>query len=331
MPYDELTTSALAALRPQLAAFRFIVSSTLERARQVLSSESGPAQVQSSLGDFAKGRIDPARFANIASGAAPLDNAARAAVERAIETLQSIVDAGEDQFVIDVRPGESINERIDERLARFHALFEAATLVETVRRRSYDPQKHGVPVAGRPFSNWSASERKLIPPLVVNIDGTDLDPFLVGPFLDGVARFVLIVKEPCAPAPLARLISPGVFVAQTSDAKVLEKLDGFDGPALVAIMTGNEARFIHDPRRGSTMWQRLEMVRMPDGAVRAPLGSRSVRQQREDLAHLKALVEPPSLPGAPIVAPGIDGSITDPVERLTAWLLDQSSRADVAS
>jgi hypothetical protein len=331
MPYDELTTSAIAALKPQLAAFRFIVSSTLERARQVLSSESGPAQVQSSLGDFAKGRIDPARFANIATGAAPLDNAACAAVERAIEALQSIVDAGEEQFVVNVSPGELIDERIDERLARFGALFEAATLVETVRRRAYDPQKHGIPVKGRPFRTWSASERRLIPPLVVNVEGIDLDPFLLGRFLDGTARFVLIVKEPCAPAPLARLISPGVFVAQTSDAKVVEKLNGFDAPAVVAIMSGTEALFVHDPRGGPAMWQQLEMVRMPDVTVRAPLGSRSVRQQREDLAHLKALVEPPSLPSAPIVTQGIDGSISDPVERLTAWLLDQSNRADVAS
>ena len=40
MPFDEQVSSALSALRPQLDVFRFGASSTLERARSMLTADA---------------------------------------------------------------------------------------------------------------------------------------------------------------------------------------------------------------------------------------------------------------------------------------------------
>jgi hypothetical protein len=329
MQSDERVVAALSALGPQVALFRFAVSGTLERARNTLVCESGPGQARVALGDFAAGRIDPDRFAMISSGSVPLDMVGRAVVERAAEVLESLLRAGDEEFVVDVRPGDSPAAAIRARMTTLGAAFGAAILVELVRRRSYDPVQHGLPVEGHPFEKWTAGERRLAPPLVIRLDGRDLDAFELAPLIDGCVRLILLVNEPCAPAPLARLVSPGVFVAQSGDAKVIERATGFDGPAVIAVMKGTEARFIHDPRAGSAMWQRVEVTHMPDAQPRKSLGVRSAWQQRDDLAHLKALVEPPVLSAdaaAARVTVSGDGK-ADPADRLTAWLIGQGGFA----
>ncbi|MDO8502544.1 MAG: hypothetical protein Q7S20_11945 [Gemmatimonadaceae bacterium] len=332
MQSDERVVAALSAVRPQIALFRFAVSGTLERARATLASESGPSQTRVALGDFAGGRIDPDRFAMVSAGSAPLDVIGRAVVERAAEALESLLRAGDEEFVVDVHPGTSPAAAIRARMTTLGSAFGAATLVELVRRRTYDPVQHGLPFKEHPFEKWTAGERKLAPPVVVRVDGRDLDAFELAPLLDGCVRLVLLVDEPCPPAPLARLVSPGVFVAQAGDMKVVEKVADLDGPAVIAVMKGTEARFVHDPRAGSAIWQRIEVTHMPDTQPRKSLGTRSAWQQRDDLAHLKALVEQPVLPAnsADALIAAIGGGNADPAERLTAWLLDQSSRAGVA-
>ena len=331
MQSDERVAAALSALRPQIALFRFAISGTLDRARKTLDAEAGPSRTGVALGDFACGRIDPQRFAMVFAGSAPLDMYARAVVKRAAEVLESLLRAGDEQFVVDVQPGESAAEAIRERLATLGSAFGASALLELVRRHTYNPPRHGLPFEGYQFEKWTTGERKLAPPLVIRIDGRDLDAFELAPLIDGGVRFILLVAEPCAPAPLARLISPDVFVAQAEDIKVLDKVAEFNGSAVVALMKGAEARFVHDPRAGSAMWQRIDVTRMPAVLPRKTLGVRSASQQRDDLAHLRALIEPPVLlenPAALVAATG--GDNTDATERLTAWLLDQFSRAGVA-
>lgn len=332
MQSDERVVAALSALRPQIALFRFAVSGTLERARTTLASESGPSQTRVALGDFAGGLIDPDRFAMVSSGSGPLDAIGRAVVERAAEVLEALLRAGDEEFVVDVQPGTSPAAAIRARMTTLGSAFGAAALVELVRRRIYDPVLHGLPFEGHPFEKWTTGERKLAPPLVILLDGRDLDAFELAPLIDGCVRLILLVNEPCAPAPLARLVTPGIFVAQAGDMKVLERLTDLDGPAVIAVMKGAEARFVHDPRAGSAMWQRIEVTHMPDARPRKSLGVRSAWQQRDDLSHLKALIEQPVLPANPAEAlvAAIGGGSSDPAERLTAWLLDQSSRAGIA-
>jgi hypothetical protein len=205
-------------------------------------------------------------------------------------------------------------------------VFAAATLIELVRRRVYDPSQRVLSFGGHPFDKWNAGERKIAPPLVVRLEGTDLDPFEIAPFLDGCVRIVLKVNGHCAPAPLARLISPGAFVAQVGDTEVLHKLTEVDAPAIIAVMSGNEARFVHDPRQGGSSWQRLQVSTIPSSIPRKPIGNRSAWQLREDLSHLEALAKQP-LPLAPLIDETAvrAGNTGDPAERLAAWLLDQSS------
>ncbi len=327
MQSDERVVAALAALRPRMAAFRFAVSGALERASSTLASGSGSGQARGTLGDFGGRLIDADRFAMISSGAGPLDPLAQAAVECAAVVLETFLRAGDEEFVVDVSPGRPLAAAIRARLATLGSVFGAATVIDQVRRRTYDPAQHQSLLDGHPFELWSAAERKFAPPLVVRVDGGDLDPFELAPLIDGWVRLVLLVTEPCTAAPLARLVSPGVFVAQAGDMKVLERVTDFDGPAIIAVMSGAEARFIHDPRAGSAMWQRIEVTHMPAAQPRQSLGARSAWQQRDDLSHLKALIQQPVLAANPaevLVAAGSSGSY-DPAERLTAWLLDQST------
>ena len=331
MQSDERVVVALSALRPRIAAFRFVVSGALDRARNTLESGSGPSQTQAALGDFGGRLIDAERFAMISSGTGPLDAVARAAVERAAEVLEALLRAGDEQFVVEVGFGTSLAAAIRGRMATLGSAFGAAALCELARRRTYDPAQHESPFDGYGFERWTASERRLAPPLVVRLDGSDLDAFELAPLIDGWVRVVLLVTPPSTAAPLARLVSPGVFVAQSGDMKVLERVTDFDGPAVIAVMSGTEARFVHDPRAGSAMWQRIEVTHMPDAQPRKSLGARSAWQQRDDLSHLKALIAQPVLPANPAealhAAVGANGS--DPAERLTAWLLDQSASAGI--
>jgi hypothetical protein len=326
MQSDERVVAALAHLRPRIAAFRLAVSGALERAEHTLASESGPDQARVALGDFATGLIDPDRFAMISSGFGPLDAVGHAIVERAAKALDALLRAGDEDFVVDVHAGTSAAAAVRARMTALGPAFGAATLVDLVRRRTYNPAQHGLPLEAHPFEKWTAAERRLAPPLVIRLDGRDLDAFELAPVIDGWVRLVLLVTEPCTPAPLARLVSPGVFVAQTGDVKVLERVTDFDGPAVIAVMSGSEARFIHDPRAGSAMWQRIEVTHMPAAQPRKSLGARSAWQQRDDLSHLKALIQQPVLPansGEVLIASGVAGGF-DPAGRLTAWLLDQS-------
>jgi hypothetical protein len=326
MQSDERVAAALSALRPRIAAFRLAVSGALDRAKNALAAESGPDQARVALGDFAAGLIDPDRFAMISSGLGPLDAVGHAIVERAVKALEALLQAGDEDFVVDVHAGTSAAAAVRARLTALGPAFGAATLVDLVRRRTYDPAQHGLPLETYPFEQWTAAERRLAPPVVIRLDGRDLDAFELAPLIDGWVRFVLLLTEPCTAAPLARLVSPGVFVAQAGDMKVLERLADFDGPAVIAVMSGSEARFVHDPRAGSAMWQRIEVTHMPAAQPRKSLGARSAWQQRDDLSHLKALTQQPVLPANPaelLVASEVAGGF-DPAERLTAWLLDQS-------
>jgi hypothetical protein len=126
------------------------------------------------------------------------------------------------------------------------------------------------------------------------------------------------------------LVSPGVFVAQADDVKVLERVREFEGPAVVAVMSNGEARFVHDPRAGNAAWQRIEATAIPAVSPRKSVGTRSAWQQREDLAHLKSLVEQPVFAvasGPTAIAASTGVTTSDPTERLTSWLLDQSGLA----
>lgn len=327
MQSDPRVTAAITALKPRIAQYRYAASTALERARTLLASDMSPVTTGVALGEFASGRIDPEKFAMISEGSAPLDVVGCAVLDRAIETLQALLDSGDELFILSVPQGTSLSAAIRTRLAKIGSAFSVASLVELVRRRSYDPLTHGFPFDEYPFEKWTSSERRLVAPLFVRVHGADINPFELAKFIDGSVQLVLIVDGPCAPAPLARLISPNVLVAQIEEIGRLDKLAEVDGPALIGIMNGAEARFIHDPRLGAAMWQQMRIIHIPDAPVRKSLGDRSAWQQREDLSFLKSLVELPVSGEHAKARLGLPAANIDPTERLTAWLLEQSSVA----
>lgn len=327
MQSDDRVISALSALHPAIGRYRLAASGALERAKAMLAFEPGPGRTRAALGEFAGGRIDPERFALVSVGEDPLDAAGRAVVAHVIELLEEVLGAGEEQFLVDVAANASAGEAIRARLAGLGTVFAAARILDLVKRHGYDRARHGSPSDGYPFERWTAAERALAPPLVVRLDGTSLDALELAPLVDGRVHLLLVVDGPASPAPLARIISPGALIAQVDDASSLGGLAGFDGPAVIAVMQGQEARFVHDPRAGSSLWSRIRVDRMPTVPPRKTLGSRSAWQQRDDLAHLKALVEPPRLAHS---AAGAGNGHVDPADRLTAWLIEQSGQAGTA-
>ena len=130
---------------------------------------------------------------------------------------------------------------------------------------------------------------------------------------------------------LARLIAPGTFVLQTSDATGLERFAAWDGPGVLALVPDEAARFVHDPAAGATVWDRLTVTFLPSEPPRKPIGGLSAAQQAEELALLAALA---SKPAGAAVEPGAgSGSVAaaaaaDPVDKLAAWLLRQADQGD---
>jgi hypothetical protein len=128
----------------------------------------------------------------------------------------------------------------------------------------------------------------MAPPLVMEVDGQDFSGDQLAGFIDGNVRIIVVIRDASTPVPLARLVTPGVLVIQSSRVESLATLAGCEGPAVAALVPESAAQFIHDPRGGSALKDRLRIDHLPEPPTR-PLGPRSVWQQREELAHLSVL------------------------------------------
>jgi hypothetical protein len=126
------------------------------------------------------------------------------------------------------------------------------------------------------------------------------------------------------PAALVRCVTPGTFVLQTTDGSGLDRLAGFDGPAIAALVPEGAAVFMHDPTGGPESWQRLNLRPLPPAPTKA-MGGISVWQMSQDLKMLAdlactpfAVPGPQGLKATPAMGAG------DAVDRLANWLLDSS-------
>lgn len=324
MPSDPRVTSALAALRPRLEAFRSAVRSTLQRAENLLAPHGSASSVMSELGVFAASRIDFARFAAIDAGHPSLDTASRLAVTRAVAALTGFANAADDAFVLDVPPGGSLVDFVAAAHGQLGRAFGAAALVELARTGRYRSAEHDHFLEAYGFEHWGRSERFVAPPLVVLVDGRDMRPAGLADMLDGDLALIIVVRGACSPAPLTRLITPGTLVIQAAEPTALDRFATWTGPAVGALVPATAAQFTHDPTGGSQAWQRLRITSMPE-LPRRPLGRWSVAQQREELSQLEVLALKPGLGDTAIeaLAPGRDG---DPVDRLASWLLTASGQ-----
>ncbi len=328
MPSDPRTTQALAALAQPIAEFRTLVDGALAQADAFLAAREATHDVAAAgarleLGVFADGRVDAAAFATLFPKARRVDDAAVAALRRAADVLRGVAARGNDLFVADVPPGGRLASVVDAALSAAGRAFGAVMLTELARGGRYVPTEHDRLLDAVEFHHWTKTERRFAPPMVVEVDGADVHAGALTDFSDGREKLVLVVRGPSAPAPLARCITPGAFVLQTTDGSGLDGAAAFDGPAIVGLMPEGAATFLHDPLGGREPWQRLTVQHLPDPPKRAIRGL-SAFQMGEDLKLLSDLARTPFAVPVPAGhgAPAVGAS--DAVERIASWLLTES-------
>lgn len=329
MPSDARTDLVFERLAPAIERFRSTVVSTAEEVRGFLGSrvseDGGGARREAvSLGKFAAGRIDYDRFAVLTTAEGADDPATLEKVEKSLDILRMISTAEADLFHVRLKSGERLRDRVASRLAEIGRGFAAARVAGRATMGSLNAGSDEVQLAPLGFERWNGTERKLAPPLVVELDGTDLHAGDLVDYLDGSMKIILVVNGPMAPAPLVRLITPSTFVLQTADATGLDRFMEASGPAVAALVAGGAALFVHDPLGGPSVAERIELLEVPEKNPKKPLGGFSAWQQTEELELLKALARQPE-GGAEAGDPGASASVAEnPVDKLAAWLLNQA-------
>jgi hypothetical protein len=334
MPSDPRIEKALRALAGPIERYRSAVITTVEEVRGYLASHQPKQEsvngVAARLGAFAAGRIDFERFSSITDTAVEDDPDTLRKVEKAFEILRDIASGGEDIFVVKVKSGGRLRDAVGGRWAEIGRAFAAARVAGMAQAGSLNSKNEDKLLEPLAFERWNPAERQLAPPLVVEIDGADLHSGDLVEFLDGNVKIVLVVKGEMAPAPLVRLITPSIFVLQTASDAGLDRFAATEGPAVAALVPVSAAQFAHDPARGKTPGQRLELAGLPEKAPQAAIGGTSVRQQLDELEQLKNLAGasgPEAAEAETGAAPA--GPVATKVDKLAAWLLSQADLSDV--
>ncbi|MBW2232080.1 MAG: hypothetical protein JRH17_16990 [Deltaproteobacteria bacterium] len=356
MPSDPRIQQALDALAEPIEAFRSTLANTSEQIRLLISTRverngSSVEVARAELGDFAAGRIDPERMANLLSKVEPQAIGHGEVVGRALEVSNELLARRENLFRVVVGDGDDLHAAVGRALAEIGRAFAVTRIVELVARDEYRDSEHAALLDGHPFEHWSRTERKVDLALVVSIAGRDLRVGGLADFLDRSLKLVLVVDGEAPTAPLVRLITPKVLVMQTTDPLELEYIARHDGPGVVALVPDSVAQFRHDPAGGPALADRMVIMQLPNKNPRV-LGLSSAFQQRQDLAQLEALAATPAIskpsaapapgpapksetreigrpgvaqavkaPGGeqPAAAPGMDA-----LDKLSAWLLDHA-------
>jgi hypothetical protein len=331
MPSDPRSTAALAAVQRPREAFQSAVAATLEEVRvyvdthrsvegdrlAVLSAEFGPVGAR---------HIDVGRLATMLTAEPAITPATHAVLARALDTLREVASGGDGAHVLDLAPGESLYGRVTDRLAELGRAIGAARVAEAARGGRYRPSEHDPWLARFPYALWTQAERAVAPPLVVELDGTDLRPAGLAEFLDGAMKIVLVVRGEAGPAPLVRLVTPHTFVAQVTDENLTARFVAWNGPAIAAFMPAGSARFVHDPAGGPVLGARLAVLDIPAIDHRKRSGAFTAAQQREELEQLQALQ---AAAVVPVPSAGAAADPAAPVDKLAAWLLRQTDLAGV--
>jgi hypothetical protein len=337
------TDRALEALTTQREAFHSALVVTIDQLRGQLEAgvptdKSPGERAALRLGHFGAGRIDPNRFAGLMTESERRDVSWVEPATEALRTLEEVSARGDDLFRVSVAEGDDLYSAVDAALADAGRAFGAARLVELARTRRYVPEHHDSLLVSFPFRRWSRTERAKAPPLVVDVGGGDLVVGGLAAFLDGAEKIVLVVRGGSPPAPLVRLVTPGILVMQTADPAELELLGTTAGPAIAALVPAEAGQFVHDPAEEG---RRLEVSHLPDTEPTRALGQVSAFHQAEELRLLRAMAAGEA---APVREPGTgtpagDGAgpaapteaPSEPVDLLAAWLLRQADLSDLDS
>ena len=329
MPSDPRLADATPVVAVAFSQYRSAVAATLEEVRGYVAAHHADAdrvaQLRRELGPFAAGRIDAARLATLIADRTPVAAAALARLDRVCATLGDLLARGDELFHLEVARGDDLVAAVRGRLALVGAAFGASRAAALTRQAGDSGGAEMPTIAAFEFAQWSPAERKLAPPLIVSVSGADLNVAGLADFLDGLQKIVLLVHGDCRPAPLVRLITPGVFVLQTHRAGDLEQIARWPGSAVAAVMPLGAAQFVHDPSAGPELWQRVKLMSLPLTPMAATAWSPA--QQAEELAQLQALA---ARPAGAAPEPGVpDAAVMDPTDRLAAWLLSQTDLGQV--
>jgi len=334
MPSDPRVAQALKALAQPIAEFRAAVQGALAQADAFLAAQTADSSAQAArasaeLGLFATSHIDAAKFAAMFPAVAKADKTSQAALEKAAKILRRVSGQGDEMSVALVTDGVKLGATIDAALGRVGQAFGAIIITELVRGGRYRAAEHERLLDPVEFRAWNKAERRFAPPLVVEVDGADLHAGALLDFADGREKIVLVVRGDAPPAALVRCITPGTFVLQTVDGTGLDRLAGYDGPAIAAILPEGAASFMHDPNAGKEPWQRLTVPFLPTAPFKA-VGGFSAWQMEQDVKMLADLARTPfAVPGAAGKgAPAIGAG--EAVDRLASWLLNTSGLAGQA-
>jgi hypothetical protein len=329
MPSDPRVAQALAALAQPIAEFRAAVQGALAQADAFIAAQTADAASQSAraaaeLGVFAASHIDAGKFAALFPSFAKADKASTAALTKAAKILRDVAAQGDALCQAEVTDGRKLGATIDTALAKVGQAFGAIIITELVRGGRYKAAEHERLLDPSEFRAWNRAERRFAPPLVVEVNGADLHAGALLDFADGREKIVLVVRGATPPAALVRCITPGTFVLQTVDGTGLNRLAGYEGPAIAAFLPEGAAAFMHDPTAGNEPWQRLTVPFLPSAPIKA-VGGSSAWQMGEDLKMLAELARTPfAVPGAHGAkgAPALGAS--EAVDRLANWLLGAS-------
>ena len=322
------------SLAGPMETFRSALATTLEQVRTILaagaSGKNGHSErFVAELGEFASDRIDIDRFAKLFATNETLNSVKAQRIDRAYETMSALIEQGDGLFVLDVDDGGDLHDGVAKTLEHLGTAFGAARVVELSRTDRYQFEDHAKLVSAFPFAEWNTRERRLAPPLIVVVNGKDLNANALAEFLDGAQKIVLIVRGASPPAPLARLITPNTFVVQTTDGSSLGRFAEWNGAGIAAVVPESAARFVHDPAAGS---DRMVVEFLPESGPSKPLGGISAAQQGEELRQLKALCDGAGLgvsAGRDATSAGPPAGVVEPVDKLAAWLLQQADLSDV--
>ncbi len=334
MPSEDRINQALEALVDSKESFLSSVAMSAEEVRGILerqgSSEASPAdKLAQELGPFAAGRIDLNRLLPFASGNSKMGDEKLVLVKKAYETLSGLKKGGDELFTVRCPLDGYLRGTILDGLARIGAAFGAARAVEWARTGIARPEGVEDPLKHFPPSSWNRREKGCAPPIVVEVEGQDLRAASLGELLDGSQKIILVVNGPAAPAPLVRLITPGVTVIQTDDPEDLATLAAAPGPGIAALMPDGCARFVHVGAPGLGLNDRLVVKHLPEKEPRRALGAISAFQQAEELRHLASLAGAVEATVVAEVEEGSANAAMDEPGQLAAWLIHQANLNEV--
>ena len=319
MPSEDRTGIAVDAIRPRVELYHSAIAATTEQIRGLLAGTGeSPEDHTIALGNFAAGHVDVERFSAFTRQAAKVEPSAELPIRAAQRALEDLLHMGDSLFVLKLIEGANLGAQVDERLATIGKAFSAAHVVELAKRGEYQEEQHGPLLGGLAYADWSQAERAMAPGLVIELGGADFTPAQVAPYLDAGMKMVFVVEGDAPAAALARLVTPGLFVQQTSEESGLEALAAWEDTAVAALLPKGAVTFVHDPAAGETTYERFTTLDLPKEIRKRSIGGISAGQQAEDLELLEALAVVPSPTGA---------AASDPAGKLSAWLLSQPSLA----